>query len=114
MYKRQGSECPVVDDNPFLEIYRGVTRIHDDGEPQGGWNPAEKISLYEALRSYTYGSAYGAGREDELGTLEAGKFADIIVIDRDLFAVDESELINATVEVTIMDGNIIYEKSAAC
>lgn len=109
-----GSDCPVVDDNPFLEIYRGVTRIHDDGEPQGGWNPAEKISLYEALRSYTYGSAYGAGREDELGTLEAGKFADIIVIDRDLFAVDESELINATVEVTIMDGNIIYEKSAAC
>ena len=40
-----GSDCPVVDNNPFLEIYRGITRLHNDGQPQGGWNPEEKLSL---------------------------------------------------------------------
>ena len=68
-----GSDCPVVDNNPFLEIYRAVTRLHNDGKPEGGWNPTEKLTLYEVLRSYTFGSAYGVHREDELGTLEAGE-----------------------------------------
>lgn len=104
-----GSDCPVVDNNPFLEIYRGVTRLHNDGQPEGGWNPTQKLSLYEVLRSYTYGSAYGAFRENELGTLEEGKFADIAVIDKDLFAIDPSELIDRKVIMTVMDGNIIYE-----
>ena len=105
-----GSDCPVVDNNPFLEIYRGVTRLHNDGEPEGGWNPTEKLSVYEVLRSYTYGSAYGVGREKELGTLEEGKFADIVVIDRNLFTVDPSEIISANVLLTVMDGSIIYER----
>lgn len=105
-----GSDCPVVDNNPFLEIYRGVTRLHNDGKPEGGWNPGEKLSLYEVLRSYTYGSAYGVGREDELGTLEAGKLADIVVIDRNLFEVDPEELKTAKVDMTIMDGKVIYQR----
>lgn len=105
-----GSDCPVVDNSPFLEIYRGVTRLHNDGEPEGGWNPTQKLSVYEVLRSYTYGSAYGVSREDELGTLEAGKFADIAVIDKNLFAVDPSEIFDANVILTVMDGNIIFER----
>ncbi len=105
-----GSDCPVVDNNPFLEIYRGVTRLHNDGEPKGGWNPGQKLSLYQMLRSYTYGSAYGCLRENELGTLEPGKFADIVVIDKDLFGIDESELLDRKVIMTVMDGNIIYEE----
>lgn len=104
-----GSDCPVVDNNPFLEIYRGVTRLHNDHKPEGGWNPTQKISLYQALRSYTYGSAYGVQREEELGTLEEGKFADIVVIDNNLFAISEEELFNRKVIMTVMDGNIIYE-----
>ncbi len=107
-----GSDCPVVDNDPFLEIYRGVTRLHNDGQPEGGWNPGQKLTLYEVLRSYTYGSAYGVRREAELGSLEAGKFADIIVLDRDLFSVAEAELREASVILTVMDGQIIYEKSA--
>jgi predicted amidohydrolase YtcJ len=55
---------------PFLEIYRAVTRLHNHGKPEGGWNPSQKLSMYEILRSYTYGSAYGVRRENELGTLE--------------------------------------------
>ena len=105
-----GSDCPVVDNNPFLEIYRAVTRLHNDGMPKGGWNPTQKLSLYEALRSYTYGSAYGVSREEELGTLEQGKFADVVVIDRNLFAVNPEEILGASVLLTVMDGRIVYEK----
>ncbi|WP_027398621.1 amidohydrolase [Anaerovorax odorimutans] len=105
-----GSDCPVVDNNPFFEISRAITRLHDDGLPEGGWNPTEKLTLYEILRSYTYGSAYGIGREDELGTLEAGKFADIVVIDRNLFDTDPLEIREANVEMTIMDGKVIFKR----
>lgn len=105
-----GSDCPVVDNNPFLEIYRGITRLHNDGEPKGGWNPTQKLSVYEVLRSYTYGSAYGVSREDELGTLEQGKFADVIVIDKNLFTAAPQEVKDAQVVLTVMDGNIVYEK----
>ncbi|MDR0850890.1 MAG: amidohydrolase [Clostridiales Family XIII bacterium] len=105
-----GTDCPVVSNDPFLEIYRGVTRLFNDGEPKGGWNPAQKLSRTEVLRGYTWGSAYGVRREDELGSLKAGNFADIIVIDRDLFTVPDSDLISGTVDITIFDGNVIYER----
>jgi predicted amidohydrolase YtcJ len=105
-----GSDCPVVDSNPFLEIYRGVTRVCNDGEPKGGWNPTQKLTLAEVLKSYTWGSAYSVRREDELGSLKEGNFADIIIIDRDLFSVPESELIDGKVDVTIFDGKVVYER----
>lgn len=105
-----GSDCPVVSNNPFLEIYRAVTRVHNDGEPKGGWNPSQKLTMYEALRSYTYGSAYGVSREYEMGTLQVGKFADIVVIDRNLFTCSDQEVLEASVKMTMMDGNIIYRK----
>lgn len=103
-----GSDCPVVDNNPFYAIHRGFTRLHDDGLPEGGWNPAEKLTVAELLKGYTVGSAYGVSREDELGTLEAGKLADVIIVDRNLFAVSPKEIRDAKVEMTIMDGKIIY------
>lgn len=105
-----GSDCPVVDNNPFYAVHRGVTRLHDDGLPEGGWNPTQKLTVAEVLKGYTYGSAYGIGREDELGTLEPGKFADIVVIDKNLFTADTNEIRNSTVEMTIMDGKIVYKK----
>jgi predicted amidohydrolase YtcJ len=105
-----GSDCPVVDNNPFLEIYRGVTRVFNDGEPKGGWNPSQKLTLTELLKSYTWGSAYSVRREDELGSLKEGNFADIIIIDRNLFEAPESELIDGEVDITIFDGKVIYEK----
>jgi predicted amidohydrolase YtcJ len=105
-----GSDCPVVDSNPFLEIYRAVTRLHNDGCPPGGWNPSQKLTLPEILRCYTWGSAYAAGRESELGTLAPGNLADVVVLDRNLFTCDESELIDGKVDVTVMDGDIIYER----
>ena len=105
-----GSDCPVVDNNPFYAIHRGCTRVHDDGLPEGGWNPSEKLTVAELLKGYTIGSSYSVSREEELGTLEAGKLADIVIVDRNLFAVSPEEIRNAKVEMTIMDGEIIYEE----
>ncbi|WP_240375915.1 amidohydrolase [Bacillus piscicola] len=105
-----GSDYPVVDLDPLTEIYRAVTRLHDDGLPDGGWNPEEKISLAEALRCYTKGSAYGSFQEQESGTIEEGKWADIIVLDRNLFTVPAADIRKAEVLLTIMDGQIVFEK----
>ncbi|WP_144460493.1 amidohydrolase [Siminovitchia fortis] len=104
-----GSDFPVVELNPMLEIYRAVTRRFNDGEPEDGWNPKEKIPLEEALRHYTAGPAFGNFMEDKLGTLENGKLADVIVMDRDLFAVDPEQLLEAKVKLTVMDGKVVYK-----
>jgi predicted amidohydrolase YtcJ len=108
-----GSDCPVVDNNPFLELYRGITRLHDDGKPEGGWNPTEKLTLAEVLKGYTAGSAWCALREDELGSLEPGKFADIAITDRDLFAAerggDPESIKSARVAITLHGGKVVYE-----
>jgi predicted amidohydrolase YtcJ len=105
-----GSDCPVVDCNPFLAIYRAVTRLHNDGEPAGGWNPSQKLTLAEILKCYTWGSAYGVRRENELGTLTPGKFADLAILAINPFSADVSELLDGKVDVTVMDGKIVYER----
>jgi predicted amidohydrolase YtcJ len=61
------------------------------------------------LKAYTYGSAYGCFREHELGTLEAGKLADLVVLDRNLFDIPESEVLKTKVELTINDGKVVYK-----
>jgi hypothetical protein len=105
-----GSDCPVVDNDPFLEIFRAVTRVHNDGQPEGGWNPSQRLTLEEALRFYTYGSAYLVSRENEMGTLTEGKFADLVVLDRNLFEADPRDILKTQVLLTVMDGNIVYEQ----
>ncbi|EQB37897.1 hypothetical protein M948_04850 [Virgibacillus sp. CM-4] len=104
-----GTDFPVVGLEPMTEIYRAVTRVHNDGNPAGGWNPNEKITLAEALRNYTLGSAYGGFCENELGTLEKGKLADVIVLDRNLFDVPVEEIRETKVKLTVMDGKVVFE-----
>ncbi|MCA1056034.1 amidohydrolase [Rossellomorea aquimaris] len=103
-----GTDFPIVDLNPMLGIYRAVTRQHEDGSPQGGWNPEERISLGKALIHYTKSPAYGNFRENELGTIEVGKKADLVVLDRNLFAVEPEEILEAKTIMTIMDGEIVH------
>lgn len=103
------SDYPVVELNPLVGIYRAVTRRHYDGNPKEGWNPQEKIFLAEALTYYTKTPAYGNFREHELGTLEPGKKADLIVLDRNIFQSAVEELLETKVTLTIMDGKIVYQ-----
>jgi predicted amidohydrolase YtcJ len=104
-----GSDFPVVDLNPMLGLYRAVTRLHNDGKPKGGWNPKEKVSVAEALCHYTRDPAYGSFMENELGTLEAGKLADIVVLDRNLTQCGADEILGTKTRLTVMDGNVVYE-----
>ncbi|WP_035424254.1 amidohydrolase [Bacillus sp. UNC438CL73TsuS30] len=105
-----GSDCPVVPLNPMLEIYRAITRMDSTNESGKIWNAHECITLADALKAYTYGSAFGTFREHELGTLEVGKLADIIVLDRNLFEVPAEEIPETRVELTIMNGTIAFQQ----
>ncbi len=103
-----GTDAPIVDINPLPGIYRAMTRVHDDGLPEGGWNPSQKMNVYEALKAYTYGSAYGAGLEDCLGQLKEGYYADIVAIDVNLGAAEPEEIRDAKVIMTMVNGKVIY------
>ncbi|NBI64515.1 hypothetical protein D3Z38_16050 [Clostridiales bacterium] len=105
-----GSDCPVVSVNPIMGIYRAVARLFNDGNPRGGMNPEQKISVREALHCYTYNSAYGIHREHELGTLEPGKLADLAILDHNILEVDPDVIPKTQVLMTIMNGKITYQK----
>ena len=104
-----GTDFPVVKYNQLPGICAAVTRKNYDGSPAGADNN-ENITLEEALTANTLGSARVYGREHELGTLEAGKLADVIVLDRDLFAIPADEIKDAKVILTIMDGQVTFER----
>ena len=105
-----GTDAPVVDMNPFLSIHAGVTRTTPKGYPEGGFNPKEKISIAEVLKGYTTGAAYVENFDDQLGTLEVGKLADIIVLSKNLFAIPTDEILKTTVKLTILDGKVVHEE----
>ena len=105
-----GTDFPIVDLNPMLGLYRAVTRKHEDGTPHGGWNPKEKISLAHALIHYTKSPAYGNFRENDLGTIEAGKKADLVVLDRNPFAGEAEAILETNVWLTMMDGEVVFGK----
>ena len=104
-----GTDFPVVYYNQFKGIYAAVARKNYDGTTAGVDN-GEKLTLPEALRANTIGSAIVYGRDDEIGTLEAGKLADVIVLDRNLFTADVEEIKDAEVVLTVMDGNVVFRR----
>ncbi|MFE5430642.1 amidohydrolase family protein [Peribacillus simplex] len=101
-----GTDFPIASLDPMIQIYHAVTRIDHTGEST--WNEQEIFTVADALKAYTQGSAYSVHRETELGTLEPDKLADIVVLDRDLFAVPFEEILETKVKMTIMDGEIIF------
>ncbi|HDR17008.1 MAG TPA: amidohydrolase [Desulfobacteraceae bacterium] len=105
-----GSDAPVCAANPFVNIHAAVTRRRADGTPAGGWYPRQCLSVEEALRCYTVSPAEYYRRENVLGTITPGKFADIVVLDRDIFTVDPMDIIDTKVEMTIFDGRIVYRR----
>lgn len=102
-----GTDFPVDILNPLLQIYRAVTRI--DSSRKTVWHPHERITLAEALKAYTSGPAFGTFREHELGTLEVGKLADIVVLERNLFDIPEEEIPNTKVQLTVVDGTVVFD-----
>ena len=95
---------------PMLGIYAAVTRQTLSGEPEKGWFPEERVDLETALRAYTINNAWAAGEEDVKGSLAPGKLADLVVLDRDPFAVAPEELKDVEVLYTVVGGDIVYEK----
>jgi predicted amidohydrolase YtcJ len=100
----------VAPATPLEGIYAAVTRRTLDNAHPGGWVPEQKITVEEALRAYTTGSAYAAFDESKKGTLEVGKLADLVVIDRDLTTVPPVELRDARVMVTVAGGKVVYRR----
>jgi len=105
-----GTDWPVESLNPFENLYAAVTRCELDGNP--GWPSEESLSIERALRAYTYDSACAEFADHARGTIEVGKLADLIVVDRDLIAVPPDELKNARALITVFGGRIVYR--AAC
>jgi hypothetical protein len=105
-----GSDFPVESEDPKLGLYASITRRDLDGKlPAGGWYAEERLSPDEALLSFTLWGAYAAFRERDLGSLEPGKLADFVVLDRDPFAGSPDEILKARVLKTVVGGQVVYE-----
>jgi predicted amidohydrolase YtcJ len=100
-----GSDAPVEPFEPLKGIYAAVTRRRPDGSPgPDGWYPEGRLDLDTTLRAFTQGPAYAAGLEHDLGRLASGFLADLVVLDRDLFAIPADELLDVQVLGTMIDG----------
>lgn len=104
-----GSDAPVEPPLPWLGLHAAVTRTRADGTPAGGFVPAQRITLDEALAAYTEGAAELAGLAGRLGTLEPGAEGDLVVWDRDLHATPAASLADVRPRVTVLAGEIVYD-----
>jgi len=105
-----GSDWTVAPLDPIQGIYAAVTRRTLDGQNPEGWIPGEKISLVDAIKGYTINAAYSEFSEQLKGSLEIGKKADLVVLDRNLFEIPPEEISRARVQMTVFDGRIIFQK----
>jgi hypothetical protein len=104
-----GSDWPVAPLGPILGIYAAVTRATIDGKNPDGWVPAQKITVEEAVRAYTAGSAYAEFTDAEKGTLTPGSLADVIVLSDDIFAIAPERIRDVRVRTTIVGGRVVYD-----
>ncbi|HMT07668.1 MAG TPA: amidohydrolase [Pyrinomonadaceae bacterium] len=105
-----GSDSPVAPINPLYGVYAAVTRRTLDDKNPNGWLPEQKITVDEAVRAFTYGSAYAEFQEKWKGTLEIGKLADLVILSEDIFIIDPTKIGQVTVLTTIVDGKVVFEK----
>jgi predicted amidohydrolase YtcJ len=105
-----GSDWEVAPMEPIMGIYGAVTRRTLDEKRPGGWIPEQKITVAEAVRAYTFGSAYASFEEGIKGTIEPGKLADFVGLSEDIFAIDPVGIRNVKVMLTVFDGRVVYSR----
>lgn len=106
-----GSDAPVVSFDVLENIYFAVTRKNINGQPAEGWIPSEKLSVDEAVKLFTKYAAYASYTEDEYGTLELGKWADLVVLGEDIYEIDPDEIKDVKVDMTVLAGKTIYARA---
>lgn len=103
-----GSDFPVEDENPFEGIAVAVSRMDAQGQPQGGWFPEQRVETAHALAGFTRDAAYAGFAEDKLGTLQPGKLADFVIIDRDVLRSDSGAIRKVKVLETWIGGRKVW------
>lgn len=105
-----GSDWFVAPMEPLMGIYAAVTRRTLDGKRPAGWVPEQKITVAEAIRAFTLGSAYASFDETRKGSIEVGKLADFAVLSADILKINPVEIEKARVVMTVFDGKVVYER----
>ena len=103
-----GSDFPVESPNPLLGFYAAITRQDRNGKPAGGWFPEQCMTRSEALKSFTLWGAYAGFQEKDKGSIEPGKWADMVVLSKDIMTVEPREILDTSVEMTMIGGSIVY------
>ena len=106
-----GSDFPVESPNPFHGLAAAISREDAQGQPPGGWLPEQRLNMIQAFDAFTRGAAYAGFAESQIGTLEPGRYADFILIDRDIFATeDQREIRETRVLETYVGGQKVWER----
>jgi predicted amidohydrolase YtcJ len=106
-----GSDFPVERVNPLLSFHAAISRQDDNSWPPGGWFPEQKMTREEALKSMTIWPAYAGFQEQTMGSLTPGKYADFVILDRDIMTIPDSEILGANVLATYIGGRVVFERS---
>ena len=104
-----GTDVPVEPINPIASLYASSTRQTLSGSPVGGYEPYQKMTRLEALKSYTINAAHGAFEEDIKGTIDIGKYADFTIFSQNIITVPDDQLLNTKIKYTIINGKIEYQ-----
>lgn len=107
-----GTDVPVEPITPLASFYASVSRKTLKGQPENGYEPEQKMTRKEALKSYTLDAAYGEFEEKYKGSIKEGKLADFTVFTKDIMTVEEGEILNTEVAMTILDGNIVFQNDS--
>ena len=108
-----GSDVPVEPINPIASFYASVSRKTLKGNPENGYEPNQKMTRLEALKTYTINAAYAAFEEDIKGSIEIGKYADFTVLSNNIITIPEDKILQTDILYTIINGQIEYKNWSA-
>ena len=105
-----GTDCPVEDCNPFWNLHQAINRVDIQNKPEGGFYPKECVDVETAIDAYTYESAYCEFQEDVKGRIKPEYYADLVVLDTDIFTCDPLTIKDILPVLTVVDGQTVYER----